>query len=88
MLVEAHRIRAGPNPGLIAIVAEKETLDDVIEYRNLARRLYEIDGINDQLMAPEELEVNNGRVCWQKKPVSPIFNKFQHRRSAENPSPI
>ncbi len=92
MLAEAHRTRAGRNPGLIAIVAEKETLDDVIENRNLARRLNEIDGITGQLMAPEELEIKNGRVCWQNKPVSIVFMDFStdvllkiHRKSNLDP---
>ena len=39
MLIDAHRARAGNNPGLIAVVAEEETLEDVTENRNLAQRL-------------------------------------------------
>lgn len=76
MLVEANRVREGRNPGLIAIVAEKETLQDVIESRNLASRLNDMDGIDSELMAPEELEIKNGRICWQNKPVSLIFLDF------------
>ena len=76
MLVEVHRVREGRNPGLIAIVAEEETLDDVTENRNLAKRLNEIDGITGALMAPHELELKNSRVCWHNKPVSIIFLDF------------
>jgi hypothetical protein len=76
MLVEVHRVREGQNPGLIAIVAEEETLDDVTENRNLAKRLNEIEGINGALMAPHELELKKERVCWQNKPVSIIFLDF------------
>ncbi len=76
MLAEALRVRAGRSAGLIAIVAEKETLEDVIENRNLAKRLNDMEGINSQLMAPEELELKNGRVCWQNKPVSLVFMDF------------
>ena len=76
MLVAAHQVRQGRNPGLIAIVAEKETLQDVIENRNLAIRLNEIEGISGALMPPEELELKNGRVCWQGQPVSIIFMDF------------
>ncbi len=76
MLVEAHRIRTGQKPGLIAIVAEKETLQDVVENRNLARRLNNMNGISSELMAPEELELKKGRICWQNKPVSLIFMDF------------
>ena len=39
MLVEVHRAREGKNPGLIAVVAEEETLDDVTENKNLAAHL-------------------------------------------------
>ena len=92
MLVEAHRVRQGRKPGLIAIVAEKETLEDVIENRNLVRRLSELEGINSQLMAPEELELKKGKVCWQNKPVSLIFMDFStevllkiHGKSKLNP---
>ncbi len=76
MLVEVHRAREGQNPGLIAIIAEEETLDDVTENRNLAQRLNEIEGITGALMAPHELELKNERVCWQNKPVSIIFLDF------------
>ena len=76
MLTGAHRVREGRTPGLIAVVAEKETLKDVIENRNLARRLNETEGIRGALMAPEELEIKNGRVCWKGQPGSIIFMDF------------
>ena len=76
MLVEAHRAREGRNPGLIAVVAEEETLEDVTENRNLAQRLSAVDGITGALMAPQELELNNGKVCWQNQPVSILFMDF------------
>lgn len=76
MLTEAHRAREGRNLGLIAIVAEKETLQDVIENRNLARRLNEIEGVSGELMAPEELELKDGRVYRQGRKVSIIFLDF------------
>jgi hypothetical protein len=76
MLTGAHLVREGRNPGLIAIVAEKETLKDVIENRNLAKRLDEIEGVSGALMAPEELEIKSGRVCWKGRSVSIIFMDF------------
>lgn len=76
MLVEAHRSREGRNPGLIAVVAEEDTLEDVTENKNLARRLDTIDGLAGALMAPQELEIESGRVCWQGQPVSIIFMDF------------
>ncbi|MGD2099526.1 MAG: hypothetical protein PVG35_18265 [Desulfobacterales bacterium] len=76
MLIAAHAERAGNNSGLIAVVAEAETLEDVTENRNLAERLSTVDGITGALMAPQELELQNGRVCWQGQPVSIIFMDF------------
>ncbi|MGD9091130.1 MAG: hypothetical protein PVI38_21760, partial [Desulfobacterales bacterium] len=76
MLVSAHAARAGSNPGLIAVVAEEETLEDVTENRNLAERLSAADGITGALMAPQELELKNGQVCWRGQPVSIIFMDF------------
>ena len=76
MLIDAHRARAGNNPGLIAVVAEEETLEDVAENRNLAQCLNDADGITGALMAPQELELKNGNVCWNGHPVSILFMDF------------
>ena len=76
MLVEAHGNREGAKPGLIAVVAEEETLETVTENRNLAERLNATDGISGALMAPHELELRNGHVCWEGQPVSVIFIDF------------
>jgi hypothetical protein len=76
MLIQAHRARQGCNPGLIAVVAEEETLEDVTENRNLAERLTSIDGLSAALIPPQELELKNGRVCWRGQPVSVIFLDF------------
>ena len=76
MLVEVHRSREGNNQGLIAVVAEEETLEDVTENKNLARHLNAMDGISSALMAPQSLELNGSRVCWKGQPVSVIFMDF------------
>ena len=76
MLLDAHRSREGSNPGLILVVAEEETLEDVTENRNLARRLDSLEGISGGLASPQELEIRNGRVCWKGEPVSTIFMDF------------
>jgi hypothetical protein len=76
MLVKAYRVREGSNPGLIAVVAEEETLEDVIENRNLVSHLNAIDGLSAALMAPQELELKDSRICWQGHPVSLIFLDF------------
>lgn len=76
MLAEAHRAREGNNSGFIAVVAEEETLEDVTENKNLARQLDAIDGLSSALMAPQELELDKGRVCYNGRPVSIIFMDF------------
>ena len=76
ILVQAHRARAGRNAGVIAVVAEEETLADVTENINLAKILDDIDGITGVLCAPQEIELQNGRVCRQGRPVSIIFMDF------------
>ncbi len=76
MLIESHRQRNGSNPGVVAVVAEEETLEQVTENINLARHLSAVDGIQGALMAPHELERRNGSVCWQGKPVSVLFVDF------------
>ena len=78
MLLEVHRQREGANPGLIAVVAEEETLTDVTENINFADRLDQIDGITGILAAPHEFELKNGRVCHRGRPVSLIFMDFNN----------
>jgi hypothetical protein len=76
MLVGVHRSLEGRNPGLIAVVAEEETLVDVTENINLAEHLSAVDGITGALMAPHELELSRGRVSYRGTPVSAIFMDF------------
>jgi hypothetical protein len=78
MLLEVHRRREGGNPGLIAVVAEEETLADVTENINLARRLDAVDGITGILAAPHEFEQQNGTLCHRGRPVSLIFMDFNN----------
>ncbi|MEN8210871.1 MAG: hypothetical protein ABFR31_04070 [Thermodesulfobacteriota bacterium] len=76
LLVQTHRNREGDEPGLIAVVAEEETLEDVVENQNLAEQLNRIDNISGALMAPHSLEIKNSRVCFHGRPVSVIFMDF------------
>lgn len=78
MLLAVHRQREGSNPGLIAVVAEEETLADVTENINLARRLDAVDGITGVLAAPHEFELRNGRLCHEGRPVSLVFMDFNN----------
>jgi hypothetical protein len=76
MLVAAHRQHVGLNSGLIAVIAEEETLADVTENINLAKRLNSIDGLSSVLMAPHELEMQIGKVSYKGTPVSVAFVDF------------
>jgi len=78
MLLTVHRRRAGGNPGLIAVVAEEETLADVTENINLAQRLDRAEGITGILAAPHEFELHNGQVCHQGRPLSLMFMDFNN----------
>lgn len=78
MLLDTHRIREGSNPGLIAVTAEEETLEDVTENINLAKRLDAVEGITGILAAPQEFELRNGTVCHQGRPVSLIFMDYNN----------
>jgi hypothetical protein len=76
IIVNSHRSRKEDAPGLIAVVAEEETLEDVTENKNFAKMLSNFDGVSGVLMAPQELEMVGDRVCWQGRPVSTIFMDF------------
>ncbi len=92
MLADAYRERSDEPGSIIAIVAEEETLESVTENKNLADHLNAIDGISSALMAPQELDLHRGRVCWKGRPVSVIFMDFNtdvllalHRKHALEP---
>ncbi len=76
MLVRVLVSLDGRRSGFIAVVAEEETLRDVVENINLVARLDAIDGIRSALMAPYELERKQGRVSYRGVPVSLIFMDF------------
>lgn len=78
MMLAVHRKREGANPGLIAVVAEEETLTEVTENINFAERLNRVPGITGILCAPHEFELNGGKVCHRGRPVSLIFMDFNN----------
>lgn len=78
MLLDVFRRREGNNEGLIAVVAEEETLSEVTENINLAQRLDRVEGVTGILAAPHEFEKCNGRVCHRGRPVSLVFMDFNN----------
>ena len=78
MLVQEARRRDGEAPSVIAVVAEAETLADVTENINLARRLDRFEGVTGVLAAPHEFELRHGRACHGGRPVSLVFMDFNN----------
>lgn len=78
MLLDAYRQREGRNSGVIAVVAEEETLEDVTENINLAQRLDREAGITGILAAPHEFELKNGHMVHQGRPVGLVFMDFNN----------
>ena len=76
MLQEAHHRRNEQDRNLIAVVAEEETLESVTENRNLAQWLNSLKELRGELMAPQELELFHGEVCWKGEKVSLLFVDF------------
>jgi hypothetical protein len=76
MLREAHLNRREPDRKLIAVVAEEETLETVTENKNLAQWLNSIEDLRGELMAPQELEISHGEVCYRGDKVSLLFVDF------------
>ena len=76
MLISAWEKVNGRNGGLIAVIAEEETLCDVVENRNLVSHLNRTEGISSVLLAPQYLEISSGQVSYSGKPVGLIFMDF------------
>jgi hypothetical protein len=76
MLLNACFRKEGRNTGLIVVMAEEETLEDVIENSNLVSQLNMIKGIKSVLLAPQYLEIKNGKVSYHGDPVGLIFMDF------------
>lgn len=78
MLVARQRHLDGGDSGFIAVVAEEETLEEVGENINLAKRLGGMPGVSSVLCAPQALELRSGRMCHQGQPVSLAFLDFNN----------
>jgi len=73
MLVSSHFRKKGK---IIAVVAEEETLDSVVENKNLANRLNRVKGVKSVLIAPHQLEIVKEQVCYRNEPISIVFMDF------------
>ena len=77
MLLEVYRRREGNNSGLIAVVAEEETLAEVTENINLAQRLDAVEGITGVLAPPPCLRAAKWSRLPRGAPCQPGLYGFQ-----------
>jgi len=78
MLLRAHRRRHGQSPPFLALLAEIDTLDQVVENRRFVDYLNSLDGVEAALAAPEHLELSGDRVLFRGRPVSLFYADFNN----------
>lgn len=78
MLLEAHRRRHGPAPPFLVLLAEAETLEQVLENIRCVEYLNSLNGVVAALAAPEHLELRQGQVRLHGRPVSLIYMDFNN----------
>ena len=76
MILRAHENRHGRNPGNAILLAEKETLDVVLENKNFVNYLNTIEGFKASLAAPGHLSLKKGKVYCRGEEVTVIFMDF------------
>jgi hypothetical protein len=78
MLLRAHRHRGGQSLPFVALLAEADTLDQVIENIRFVDYLNSLDGVKAALAAPEHLELDKGRVVLNGQQVNLIYMDFNN----------
>ena len=78
MLLRAHRQRHGQAAPFLVLLAEIDTLDQVIENTRLVEYLNSLNGVAAALAAPEHLELNQGQVVLRGRPVSLLYMDFNN----------
>ena len=76
MLLRAHRRVNGGAPPFLVLLAEKETLTEVVENARMVEYLNRQEGVSAALAAPEHLEMAHGEVILNGRPVSLIYMDF------------
>ncbi len=76
MILRAHRLRHGSRPAFVLVVAEEETLESVVENRNLALALNAMEGVRSEICAPQEVEFSGGQVLYRGEEVTTLFMDF------------
>ncbi|MFH1724451.1 MAG: hypothetical protein ABII00_07505 [Elusimicrobiota bacterium] len=78
LLLRANDRVGAPGRLFIAIVAEEETLDAVIENKNIVEKLNRVEGVRAALAAPQQLALKDGKVVLDGQEVSLIFQDFNN----------
>jgi len=79
MLLRAHAHRHGlETPPYFVLLAEIETLDQVIENQRLVQYLNSLAGIEAALAAPEHLRLYRGQVRLKGRPITLIYMDFNN----------
>lgn len=76
MLLRAHESCHGRNPVHAVLLAERETLDIVLENKNFVNYLNTFDGVKGSLAGPSHLSIRNGKVYCKGDEVTVIFMDF------------
>jgi len=76
MILRAHDNRHGRNPVNAVLLAETETLDIVLENRNIVAYLNTIEGVKASLAGPGYLSLKEGKVYCRGEEATVIFMDF------------
>ncbi len=78
MLLRAHRNRNGQASPFLVLLAEAETLDQVIENIRFVDYLNSLEGVEATLAPPEHLELDKGKVVLKGREISIIYMDFNN----------
>ena len=76
MILRAHQNRHGKSPVHAILLAEKETLDVVLENKRFVDYLNSLDGVKASLAGPSHLSLKNDKVYCKKNEATVIFMDF------------
>ena len=76
MMLRAHEATHGRNAVHAVLLAEKETLDTVLENKNFVVYLNTLDGVRASISAPGHLSLKNGNVFCRDAEATVIFMDF------------
>lgn len=78
MLLSAHRKNFGSAEAFVVLVAEEETIGNVLENDNLVRYLNTLPGVTSEMAAPHELAEVGGVVTLNGREATVIFMDFNN----------